>query len=146
MIQDFHTILITSENSPGICISRRIPATDLVINGVSYSETRQDDSNMLFYDWIVDESIVVGVELHETLHGIERLTGPGVFAFDCSSVFPRIWFSNDRVGVPAGVEAFGDIRILCSQCRKCIISIGLNDWIAPVMVDKLSRILKHEVG
>lgn len=108
------------------------------LGGMEYSEVAHEcETTVVFYDWLVKNMEVVGLELHESPQFIKMAVGDGALSFDYSSVYPRLWFGHNSEGEPIGCEAFGDIHFFQSRSSNGVIVVSIDEWLPPDIANKL---------
>jgi hypothetical protein len=110
------------------------------VQGRVYKNRPTSDSDLVFYDWIIDEADVVrGLEIHlppehPLLQSSVPLNSISCIEIDC---YVRIWLGKNRVGSAQGKEAFGDIFFFGSNTNQLAIVVGLDSWLSPSQSNSL---------
>jgi hypothetical protein len=108
-------------------------ADSICVQGSNYEKRPTSDDDLVFYDWIIDESDVVrGLEIHlpsghPLLQSCVPLNEISQVETNC---FVRLWFGTNRTGTPQGKEAFGDIFFFGAESNKLAIVVGLDSWLS----------------
>src|SRR5438067_1066985 len=80
---------------------------------------------IVFYDWIIDETDMIrGLEVH--LPAGDPLFQSAIplksLSFVDTDCFVRVWFGKNRLGSPGGLEAFGDLTFFATENGRLAIA------------------------
>lgn len=106
----------------------------LTLHGTIYIRRPISGDEVVFYDWVIDETNTVrALEIHlppdsALLQSSVPLNEVPLVETDC---FVRIWFGDNRAGVAQGKEAFGGISFFGGGGNKLAIVLDLNSWLSP---------------
>ena len=111
-----------------------LPESTFRFGSQVYSKQVLPEDELLFYDWIIDAESPVALEIHVS-------TGDRAYNYLNSSMplvsrsyveidpFPQIWLTDHRQGIPAGLEAFGDLLIYHDATGNVAIGAGCS-WLS----------------